>query len=248
MPSSRPAAPASEPPADLPSDPPADADVWAANARAWTRAVRGRRIASRTAGTDAAVVDRVCRLAPGRLLDVGCGEGWLVRAVARHLPDCRTVGLDGARALIAAARAADPAGSYHVLTYAAFAAAAWRDDPVLAERLADPFDAVVFNYALFDRNLVPVLAAARRLLAADGALVVQTLPPCAPGAEGWRVEDFAGFGGADDGWAPIAWYDRAPAAWRAALEAAGLGLADRETPTHPADGTPLSELMVARPR
>jgi SAM-dependent methyltransferase len=243
MPPSRPAARSSDPPAN----PPADADVWAANARAWTRAVRERRIASRTAGTDAAVVDALRRLSPWRLLDVGCGEGWLVRALGRQLPDCRAVGLDGARALIAAARAADPAGSYHVLSYAGFAASGWRDDPVLAECLADPFDAVVFNYALFDRDLVPVLTAARRLLAADGALVVQTLPPCPPGAEGWRREDFAGFGGADDGWAPVDWYDRSRAAWDAALEAAGLRLVQAETPTHPGDGTPLSYLMVARP-
>ena len=168
--------------------------LWDANARAWTRAVRERRIASRTAGTDAALLDTLGSLAPGRLLDAGCGEGWLIRALRQTLPACRAIGVDGAPTLVAAARAADPVGCYHLLTYEALAAGDWRRDPVLAERLADPLDAVVFNYALFDREIAQTLRAARELLAPGGSVIVQTLPPCAPGAEGWRTEDFAGFG------------------------------------------------------
>ncbi|MBK1668381.1 hypothetical protein CKO28_10075 [Rhodovibrio sodomensis] len=222
--------------------------LWDANARAWTRAVRERRIASRTAGTDAALLDTLARLAPGRLLDAGCGEGWLIRALRQFLPACRTIGVDGAPALVAAARAADPVGSYHHLTYDALAAGAWRRDPVLAERLADPLDAVVFNYALFDRQVGRTLQAARGLLAPGGALVIQTLPPCAPGAEGWRTEDFAGFsgglgGGLGGGWVPMRWYARSRPAWDSALAEAGLK-ADTDPPVPDADA--LSLLLVAR--
>lgn len=221
----------------------AGAAVWDANARAWIRAVRERRIPSRTAGTDAALLATLAGLAPGRLLDAGCGEGWLIRALRRELPPCKTVGIDGAPALIAAARAADPVGCYHLLSYDELAGGRWRDDPVLAERLAEPFHAVVFNYALFDREVAPTLRAARELCAPGGAVVVQTLPPCAPGAEGWRTEDFAGFG--EDGWVPMSWYARSRPAWDVALADAGLAACPHATPDHAAD--PLSLLLVARP-
>jgi SAM-dependent methyltransferase len=237
--------------------------LWDANARAWTRAVRERRIASRTAGTDAALLDTLRAIAPRRLLDAGCGEGWLVRALRQALPACRAIGVDGAPTLVAAARAADPVGCYHLLTYEALAAGDWHRDPVLAERLADPLDAVVFNYALFDCEIAQTLRAARGLLAPGGAVIVQTLPPCAPGAEGWRTEDFAGFGdgsGGDDsegdggssggsgssaGWVPLRWYARSRPAWDVALAEAGLAACPHATPDHPAD--PLSLLLVARP-
>jgi SAM-dependent methyltransferase len=218
-------------------------DLWDANARAWTRAVRERRIASRTAGTDAALLDTLKALAPKRLLDAGCGEGWLIRALRQVLPACRPIGVDGAPGLVAAARAADPVGCYHLLTYDALAAGDWHRDPVLAERLADPLDAVVFNYALFDREIGATLRAAQQLLAPDGAVVIQTLPPCAPGAEGWRTEDFAGFGEA--GWVPLRWYARSRAAWDATLADAGLQVC-AEPAT--AGAEPLSLLLVARPQ
>lgn len=216
--------------------------LWDANARAWTRAVRERRIASRTAGTDAALLDTLTSLAPGRLLDAGCGEGWLIRAVRQYLPKCWAIGVDGAPALVAAARAADPLGCYHLLTYDALAAGEWCRDPVLAECMADPLDVVVFNYALFDRDIAATLRAARNLLAPDGAVVVQTLPPCAPGSEGWRTEDFAGFG--VEGWVPMHWYARSRAAWDAAFADAGLKVCADHTPA-PSPET-LSLLMVAR--
>lgn len=50
---------------------------WQANADAWTAAVREQRIESRRQVTDAAIL----ALAPLRILDLGCGEGWLRRTV-----------------------------------------------------------------------------------------------------------------------------------------------------------------------
>ena len=48
---------------------------WERNAAAWTEAVRERRIASRRAGTDAAIVGAVLDASPASVIDVGCGEG-----------------------------------------------------------------------------------------------------------------------------------------------------------------------------
>ena len=111
---------------------------WTDNADAWTRAVRDDTIASRQAGTDAAVVEAVLRGLPpaGRVLDIGCGEGWLVRALAAVGVQAR--GVDASAPLVEAAR--QLGGDFEVVSYDQAA-----DDP---DRLGGPVDAVVFNFAL----------------------------------------------------------------------------------------------------
>ncbi|MEA2569665.1 MAG: hypothetical protein QOI24_1666 [Acidobacteriota bacterium] len=52
---------------------------WVANAAAWSDAVRQGKIGSRRVATDAAIIDAVTSLNPQRVLDLGCGEGWLTR-------------------------------------------------------------------------------------------------------------------------------------------------------------------------
>jgi SAM-dependent methyltransferase len=232
---------------------------WDANAASWVRAVRERRIASRRAGTDAAIVAAVTQRRPARLLDVGCGEGWLVRA-AVAATGCAAVGVDGAAALIEAARAADPAGDYRPCAYADLVAG--------GHGLAGGFDLAAFNYALFDDDAAvgALLAAVGRLLAPGGAIVIQTPHPDAgpdpgPGAagpgiaesvaagsgaaDGWQVEDFAGFEGG--GWSPMPWYRRSGAGWRRVIGGAGLTVHETREPAAPG-GAPLSLLMVCAPR
>jgi 2-polyprenyl-3-methyl-5-hydroxy-6-metoxy-1,4-benzoquinol methylase len=214
------------------------ADSWDANADNWTRAVRERRIASRTVGADAAIVEAVVGRGPRRLLDAGCGEGWLVRTVAGATA-CTGVGIDAAAALIEAARAADPSGDYRVLGYGDLVAG--RHD------LGPGFDVVAFNYALFDADqcVAALLSAASGLLGPGGAVVIQTLHPDAlgPGVTGWQVEDFAAFeGGA--GWAAMPWYARSRAGWDAVVEATGLTVVETREPAALSGGPPLSLLLI----
>lgn len=210
-------------------------DSWTRNAGRWTEAVRGGRIASRAQATDAAIVKAVASRRPRRLLDVGCGEGWLVRAV-RARCGCEAVGMDACAPLVAAAGAADPDGRYVVASY----------DDLVAGRAAvgTGFDAVVFNYALLDAKVVPVLAAARARLAPGGAILIQTLHPwtTADGdyRNGWRTEDFSAFEGED--WAPMPWYFRTLESWVGAFGAAGLRIAALAEPA--AGGRPLSLLLT----
>ncbi len=210
---------------------------WDANAGSWTRAVREGRIASRAAGTDAAILGVVAERAPRRLLDAGCGEGWLVRA-AREATGCAAIGIDGAAALVEAARAADPAGDYRALGYEALVAG--------GHGLPADFDLVVFNYALFDADagVTALLSVARALLAPGGAVAIQTLHPDAAAGEGWQIEDFAGFEGEAEGWAPMPWYARSRSGWRSVIAQAGLvPVAERE-PAAADGGPPLSLLIV----
>jgi len=47
-------------------------------------------------------------------IDVGCGNGWVVRKLAAH-PDCTSAsGVDGAVTMIQKARDIDPGGNYHL--------------------------------------------------------------------------------------------------------------------------------------
>jgi 2-polyprenyl-3-methyl-5-hydroxy-6-metoxy-1,4-benzoquinol methylase len=89
---------------------------WELNASAWTEAVRGGAIASRRLATDRAVLDLVLSLSPRAVMDVGCGEGWLCRALVAHT--IHAVGIDGSEQLIEAACELGGA-EYHLLDYLA---------------------------------------------------------------------------------------------------------------------------------
>ncbi|PYG96780.1 SAM-dependent methyltransferase, partial [Arthrobacter stackebrandtii] len=82
-------------------------DSWQHNARAWIDAVRSGAIESRRQVTDQAILLTILGRQPGRVLDLGCGEGWLLRALDDR--GIESVGVDGDRALVEAARAAGSA-------------------------------------------------------------------------------------------------------------------------------------------
>lgn len=213
--------------------------TWDANATAWTDAVRGGRIESRRVATDAAIVAACERQPHGPLLDVGCGEGWLLAALAdrgrRDLHGC-----DTSTALVAAVPVRDGVTA-ETCGYDALV-----DD---ASRCAGPWRTIVCNFALLDADLVPVLRALRARLAPDGALLVQTVHPWAAlgdarYASAWREERWQAFG---DAFAePMPWYYRTLGDWVRALGDAGFGIARLEEPVHPDTGRPLSLLLQCR--
>lgn len=211
------------------------ARCWRSNAQAWTQAVREGRIESRRLVTDAAIVQAALAGSPCRVLDLGCGEGWLCRALAAH--GIEAVGTDASPALIDAARLLGHA-SYQVLSYAQLTHA--------PQRLGH-FDAVVANFALFEEDLAPLLRALHSTVRAEGVLLIQTVHPWAAreGAayqDGWRTETFAGFG---NGFVePMPWFYRTLASWVTCLSAAGWRIAQAREPVHPHTGQPASLLLA----
>lgn len=208
-----------------------------ANAEAWTRAVREGRIPSRRVATDAAIVQAVAERSPGRVLDLGCGEGWLMRALAER--GIEAVGLDASLELVMAAEDTG-GGRYRCVSYDEVV-----DDPT---RAGGPYDVIAANFSLLGQDLVPLLRALRRNLSPGGALVMQTVHPwTAAGdegyADGWREETFDAFGG--DFAEPMPWYYRTLASWVDALRDGGFRVATLREPIHPQTGRPASLLMVA---
>jgi 2-polyprenyl-3-methyl-5-hydroxy-6-metoxy-1,4-benzoquinol methylase len=210
---------------------------WIANATAWTEAVREGRIASRRNGTDAAILE-ACQVKPGvRALDVGCGEGWLSRALASS--GAEVIGIDASAPLIHAARAAG-AATYEVVDYEGLSKR--------ADVVPGPFDLIVLNFALLDEEIRPLLRGLAARLSDEGRLVIQTVHPfVAAGAEGyvdgWREERFVAFG---EGFsAPMPWFFRTFATWYDVLMASDLSLVRLHEPRAP-DESVLSLLLECR--
>lgn len=198
---------------------------WVNNAAAWTGAVRERRIESRRLGTDAAIVGAVIDRHPRTALDLGCGEGWLTRALAAQ--GVAMTGIDASPTLIDAARDLG-GGTFHVRSY---------------EELSGlgAFDVVVANFALFEESLPDV----RPLLNPGGAFLIQTLHPAFAGppyADGWRTETFATMPGFSE---EMPWYFRTLASWVAELRRIGFAVDRMYEPLHPESGMPLSLILSA---
>lgn len=209
---------------------------WQHNAQAWIQAVRSGAIESRRQVTDQAILLALMGRQPQRVLDLGCGEGWLLRALAER--GIQATGVDGDATLVEAARGAGSA-PVHLASYAQ-----------LAEAQVDVghgYDVVCANFALLHQDIIPLLCALHGLLAPGGALVIQTLHPWSMAAgdyqDGWREETFAGFAGQ---WAPMPWYFRTLSSWLNALDLAGFRLACLQEPQHPQSPVPQSLLMVAQ--
>lgn len=211
---------------------------WDSNAKAWTRVVRDRLIDSRRLATDAAILDAITSLSPRSILDAGCGEGWLCRAVEGR--GIRAVGFDGSAALIEAAREAGT-GQYHHLRY--------RDVAELSTLLApEAFDVAVFNFSLLDEEIEAVLRHVASVVRPGGRLVIQTVHPWAGQADGsyvdgWRTEDFAGFSGSFR--EPMPWYFRTLTSLSEDIRNAGLVIDRVIEPRHPESGEPVSLIVVA---
>lgn len=211
------------------------AQSWLDNAAGWTAAVREDRIESRRLSTNEAIIEMVLASAPRRVLDMGCGEGWLVRKL--NAQGIEAVGVEGSLPLVRAARAAG--GHFLHLSYDEVSA-----NPATAGGI---YDAVIFNFALLEQELAPLLRAVKALLSKRGHLIIQTVHPwtaCgeAAYADGWRSESFDQFGSAFP--TPMPWYFRTLASWMAILKECGYLLADLREPRHPENGKPLSLLLI----
>ncbi|MEM1126973.1 MAG: methyltransferase domain-containing protein [Bacteroidota bacterium] len=211
---------------------------WTHNAQGWTQAVRSGSIQSRVAVTDQAMVDALVQVTPRRVLDLGCGEGWLARRIAAT--GAEVTGVDASAPLIQAATAAGGAtflqGRYDDLV----------EQPSLA---AGPYEAIACNFALLHEDLGPLLRALRTRLVPAGHLVIQTLHPASqpgPYQDGWREETFEAFPSTEAAppWAPMPWYFRTIRSWLQALRAASFQLVDLQEPLHPDTARPASLLIT----
>lgn len=211
---------------------------WNVNAAPWTHAVREERIDSRTHVTNRAIIEPLLALSVRRVLDIGCGEGWLARALGRE--GIAVTGVDATPPLIAEARRLG-GGFFAVRSYEDLAAGRFEQRD---------FDAAVCNFSLLGEDSVERLChALHRYLASSGYLVIQTLHPLAscgtnPYRDGWRAGSWSGFGAEFTDAPP--WYFRTLSSWLTLLRRSGYELLDCLEPTAFGAPAPSSIIFVGR--
>lgn len=143
---------------------------WEANADYWVKIIREGRDRYRTGLTDGAVLDAIGPCAGLRILDAGCGEGYLARELASRGAD--VTGVDLTQGLIDAANSHPPVsnGGSASFTRAGVESLPFADGE---------FDLVVGNH-LFSHLRDPAEAIGEfgRVLRSGGRLIVLTLHPC----------------------------------------------------------------------
>ena len=212
-------------------------DCWHQNAAPWVDAVRNDEIASRVLATNRAIESAILATQPGSVIDVGCGEGWLVRRLLARGIAAR--GLDVIPALVASANA--QGGEFAVASY----------EDIARGRVAWRADTVSCNFALIGQESTEqLLQSVGGLLNPGGHFIVQTLHPveacgAMPYQDGWRQGSWDGFNQRFVNAAP--WYFRTLESWRALFAACGLRLVSEHWPVHPRTGRPASVVFVATP-
>ena len=220
------------------NDPYSDAQIiasWRKNAAPWTNVVRQQKIETRRLVTDRAIVDAVMSRSPRTALDIGCGEGWLARALGERGVD--VIGVDVVPALVEAARRAG-AGDFRVASY----------EEIAAGKLDVRVDEVIANFSLLGKESVEgIVRRAPQLLNDKGALIIQTLHPLVstgdlPYADGWRAGSWAGFD--DDFSDPAPWYFRTMESWLELLRESGLRRIEVREPINPNTQLPASVIFI----
>ena len=197
--------------------------AWDENGRAWIDAVRDHGIrAPGVASRDALLAAINGHVQPNsRVLDVGCGEGWLVDLLTGS--GYRVVGVDASRELIEYAQE-HRKGHYVV-----------GDQSDLAKLGLGIFDLVVCNFSLFgDETVRQCVMSVPQMLTPGGVLIIQTLHPAMfseneVAKSGWREGTWADLPG--DFGEPSPLYVRTLDDWSRLFSEAGLGVSRMLAPT-----------------
>jgi SAM-dependent methyltransferase len=137
-------------------------DGWADSASAWIADMGDHGDYGREHVLDPPMMERVRARAPGRALDVGCGEGRFCRMM--QACGISTVGIDPTAALLDQARSHDPGGDYRLGV---------AEDLLFEE---DCFDLVVSYLSLIDIPDLPAAVAEMvRVLRPGGTLLIANL-------------------------------------------------------------------------
>jgi len=210
-------------------------DSWEANARPWTAAVRNGEIKSRMLVTNKAIVDSVIEQDPVTVLDVGCGEGWLVRELNER--GICSLGIDVIPELIASATK-EGGGRFKQMSY----------EELSYDAIKEKFDVVVCNFSLLgNESVVQMFERVSLLLNSAGSFIVQTLHPVsACGDEkyidGWREGSWMGFNKKFSNPAP--WYFRTMETWKTMFINNGFTLSKIVEPLNNQTNTPASVIFV----
>lgn len=219
-------------------------DSWRKNASPWIQAIQQSEIESRTLVTNSAIIDAVLSCSPKTVLDIGCGEGWLVRALSDY--GVSGSGIDVVPELIIEAQK-QSTHNYSVLAY----------EEINLQTVPDKYDLVVCNFSLLGKESVEhIVNTVPGLLNAGGSFIVQTVDPEQHGEnksepfeyrDGWREGSWKGFNNQFSDPAP--WYFRTTESWLNLFKKYDYELDPLEAqikPLNPNTGKPASLILIAK--
>ncbi|WP_047419835.1 bifunctional 2-polyprenyl-6-hydroxyphenol methylase/3-demethylubiquinol 3-O-methyltransferase UbiG [Cellulophaga sp. Hel_I_12] len=190
---------------------------WDTNAQEWIKALDSEQITSRKF-TNEAIVAVLKNSKAIKILDMGCGEGWLSRAITSMGKSA--VGIDATASLLANARKKGKE-VYHHMSF---------EDIIEAKKIPNaPFDAAVFNFCIYqNKTLVSLLLELKQSVVEQGEIIIQTLHPYfliqnqLPYQSQWIDDAWKGLAGNfTDG---HQWYARTFEDWSSDFQKAGLVL------------------------
>ncbi|WP_246474264.1 class I SAM-dependent methyltransferase [Arenibacter arenosicollis] len=211
-------------------------DSWNKNAHEWIRVIDNADIESRKF-TNKAILNVIGNSPAIKILDVGCGEGWLTRSLIGM--GKYVVGLDAIPQLLDNAKNKG-AGTFYQMSY---------KEIELGNPVPDaPYDAVVFNFCLYQREgLSQLLKQIKNVLSENGYIAIQTLHPFFLTQNNldyksqWINDSWNGLpGNFTDG---HAWYARTFESWMSVFKKAGLQLHHFQEVTND-DKKPVSVIFI----
>ena len=210
-------------------------DSWKRNAAPWIKTIRNKEIQSRELITNQAIINAVTQHSPNSVIDIGCGEGWLVRELTKR--GINTLGVDVVPELIDYANKS-AAGRFKTLSYKELA----------SDGLTETFDLAVCNFSLLgNESVTHLFQTIPSLLNPNGYFVVQTLHPITACGEqeykdGWREGSWDGF--SDQFTDPAPWYFRTTESWQGLFANHDLQLKETIEPIDPQTNQPVSLLLI----
>ena len=212
---------------------------WEANAGAWMATIDNHELESRRLVTNDAIINTVLRRCPKKVLDLGCGEGWLSRELRKN--GLQVWGSDAVQSFIDTAIERD-GGFYFRYSY----------EEIIAgqHRLPVPFDVIVINFALLDKEVTEkLLQSLVLLLRKDGCTIIQTLHPFTIASaeeyrSGWKGGSWNGMN--REFVLPYQWYFRTFEDWIKLFTRLGYVLEELKEPVHPQTGKPVSVIFVLK--
>lgn len=209
---------------------------WQQNAANWIATIEHQEIESRRLVTNDAIVSAVSSTGAKKILDVGCGEGWLTRALQQQ--GVEAWGVDAVPQLVTAA--VEKGGPfYEVASYQDLATGLWQKQVC--------FDAAVINFALIDQQDTEALIhALPDYLSAPGFVVIQTLHPylritSGDYVTGWKEGSWDGMKRRFTHAYP--WYFRTLEDWLKLFQSK-YNLVAVQEPLHPETKQPLSIIFI----
>jgi len=199
-------------------------DSWVQNAKPWIDAVCKNEIESRILITNKAIIGAILGRAPQKVLDIGCGEGWLARELNKSGID--TLGIDAVPELVEEANK-QGGGVFRVLAY----------EDLSSDVIEAKFDVVVCNFSLLgNESVTKVFEWVSHVLNDDSFFIVQTIHPIsgcgdAEYKDGWRNGSWSGFN--NNFRNPPPWYFRALDTWKELFQNNGFGISEILEPINP---------------